>query len=1682
MKTYRLLTAFLILPCLAITMNVAFAQCDSLSLAHDDELQLPDLPDIPYEDLEQLQLPEFQYGEWSELSVYPEHRHSSGAAYDPLRARLIVFGGSNGIASNDLWSLDMSGVDPVWSRMDVSGIGPEARAGHTMVYDALRDRMIVFGGQLPASQGVSNELWELDLSSEPRWQQLGPIGSMPQGRAYHACIYDPVQDRLILFGGMTATGQWLGDVWECDLSSVPAWTQLTPAGIAPAARGFHAMVYDSAEDRAIVYGGWNGTRFGDLWELTLDGSEAWSALSTSGAAPSERSAVGAVYDPINNELVIFGGRTNFGRSNELFAVSLSGSRTWREVSAPDPRIQGRSSMAMLYDPTDESLVLYGGFSATGYALEDAWKFPLRTPEGWLRLPPEWSLPHGRAAHSFTYNSVEDDYILYGNDFSDEANAVWLLTMENTGTEEIERWSKLTVPGVEPTVRGEHGAVYDEKRNRLIIAMGTTFDESGAAGLDDTWALNFDGIPNWELLDSGSGPSPRGGATMVHDLLRDRLVLFGGSEFGTDGNRYWKNDTWVFDLSDPFANWEPLPVSGPLPQARADHMMIYDPVRDQVVLFGGSPIWGSVLDDTWVLKFGAENRWQRQTIAGLSPSARSAAAAIYDPIRDRMVITGGADPEPVSDTWELSFLPDGPAWSLVPPTSDVIAPPRGVGVNGGTYDSYRDRFVAYGGASYWHYRNTNTWALTWGLGSLAPGETAILGAFPRTIAANGPGSIVVSGVGFEAGSTVAVRQGAIEVEPIVSAMSPDGRTIFGNFEFADLIPGTADLVVSGPGGKTNTIADAITVDEESWIEPQVTISGRNRFRPGTETVVNITCTNRGNSTVPAVPLFIKGFPANSEVRALSGLLELNEAENDVEHAPGALLEMFPTYEDSTKFSVCLLVSNLSPAYPVRVALGVTVPDNQNFVLKARWAPTVFWGENAKPARLGRFGSESTKQESCMAALGNWAITEGIGQALPDHVGCGWAIGQGIGNLYDTTQEIVQHTDTSFAGSALDALRIGTNIFSTFLSTAESCAGVLPPGTGVREVHDAFMMGWGAGTVLAKNCGVADAIADGLYDLFGDDHEMDVAVSIDPNEILGPVGVGSNRNIRAEAALSYRVMFENLPAATAAAQTVVITEFLDPTIYDLASLSFGEFVIASKRTAVAPGRRELNDVVDLRDEMGVFVVVQATINDATGILTWRFLTVDPETCGLPTDPEMGFLPPNLTSPEGEGSVSFDVRLRDDLQSGAEVRTGASIVFDANEAIDTGDWVNTLDISPPLGQMESLAAEQDSTSFVVQWSGTDAESGIAGYAIFVSVNGGPFEVWQRVAEATSAVFDGEYGQNYSFYCVAVDRVGNIEIDSGVAEATTTVVSPAVDLYFHDTMLVLDSPDGPGNPFLGMDLKIGAWIANEGEVEATAIVRFEFENEQGERELIEAIPVTVAPLSADPAGVWAEANWSISDLNTTLYCTIVDVAPEDSDPSNNFTSRLLTENTVGTFVADFDIVEDSGDIIVAWVARVASQADRFRMVGEQGDREWSIPVQSISAGAFSALDRLENRTSDETVVYTLYYEEDDGTDSPVWSRSFLPSTVKIATELRSIRPNPFNPITNVHFTVKDRQRVQLTVYNLAGHRIATLADRVYRRGRHMETWRGTDESGRGVPSGVYLIRMQGETHQETRKVMLVR
>jgi hypothetical protein len=244
------------------------------------------------------------------------------AIADPIASRVLLFGGRGETGSfNDLWSPSMSGGD--CTELTPAGTPPSPRSGHSAVYDPDLHRVIVFGGRDVSTYW--NNVQILSLSGIPTWSEMQPTGIPPQERFGHSAIFDPIGNRMIVFGG-NSDGN-LGDAWQLSLSGGGEWSPLALSGFSPSARHGHSAVYHPGQHQMILFGGYLFEN--DVWALTLGAEPAWTELSPTGMAPPGRFGHAAIYDPGKDRLVIFAGEP---ARNDVWALTLSGDPAWTHLN------------------------------------------------------------------------------------------------------------------------------------------------------------------------------------------------------------------------------------------------------------------------------------------------------------------------------------------------------------------------------------------------------------------------------------------------------------------------------------------------------------------------------------------------------------------------------------------------------------------------------------------------------------------------------------------------------------------------------------------------------------------------------------------------------------------------------------------------------------------------------------------------------------------------------------------------------------------------------------------------------------------------------------------------------------------------------------------------------------------------------------------------------------------------------------------------------------------------------------------------------------------------------------------------------------------------------------------------------------------------------------------------------
>lgn len=302
----------------------------------------------------------------------------------------------------------------------------------------------------------------------------------------------------------------------------------------------------------------------------------------------------------------------------VFAAHLP-DRGWNPIKPqhhPSARIDGK----VAYDINRGRAVLFGGGGAwTGRD----WSYQSDTWEwdgtDWLQCFPQTS-PAGRVSHAMAYDQARGVVVLFGG--SNQQGA-WGDTWEWDGKE----WQRRS-PTSNPPARGGHQMIYDTQRNKIVIYGG--YDGIDTF-FDDAW--EWDG-QEWHLISFESSPIASG-FSMEYDQANHRALAFlVGSPTGT----------WIWEEN----RWSKLSLQVE-PTERSNTSLVYDPIHQRFLLFGGYQK-EQILGDTWVFD---EQGW-RCVRTSLNPAVRWGQSAFYDYQRKQIVIFGGSDQNTLlDDMWAFS---------------------------------------------------------------------------------------------------------------------------------------------------------------------------------------------------------------------------------------------------------------------------------------------------------------------------------------------------------------------------------------------------------------------------------------------------------------------------------------------------------------------------------------------------------------------------------------------------------------------------------------------------------------------------------------------------------------------------------------------------------------------------------------------------------------------------------------------------------------------------------------------------------------------------------------------------------------------------------------------------------------------------------------------------------------------
>lgn len=402
---------------------------------------------------------------------------------------------------------------------------------------------------------------------------------------------------------------------------------------------------------------------------------------------------------------------------------------------------------------------------------------------------------------------------------------------------------------------------------------------------------------------------------------------------------------------------------------------------------------------------------------------------------------------------------------------------------------------------------------------------------------------------------------------------------------------------------------------------------------------------------------------------------------------------------------------------------TSPEMANMAVKAKARPNPMC--EIDPCEIASQVLPNWAECICGIEWGNISLLAGAHLAQYNH----WA--RRMNNIYgeDLDRFGISHYDIIQLCSPEDIMRM----------VMEHCIHM--PNEALQQLNDAMNQ----------------AAEDGCPD--PDPEPIDILMPGDPNDIRGYQAPSESKYIgKGVTDAYYTIEFENDPEiANASAHHIVVTDTLDGTYLDLSSFSPTGIKLGSK-DVMLDGEPSFVKTIDMRPAINVLAQVSLDYDTKKGIARWDFISLDPMTMEPTDHVMMGILPVNYDG-EGQGEVTFDIKLKADLPDGVEISNRAAIVFDNEAPIITPTWTNVVDTIAPTSTIAACEARNDST-MILHFEASDNRSGVWKYDLYAQE--GTEAPWIKVAEDVESdqyEFKGFSGINYGFCVVATDSAGNVE-----------------------------------------------------------------------------------------------------------------------------------------------------------------------------------------------------------------------------------------------------------------------------------------------------------------------------------
>ncbi|MCD4651068.1 MAG: hypothetical protein K8S56_04690 [Candidatus Cloacimonetes bacterium] len=228
-------------------------------------------------------------------------------------------------------------------------------------------------------------------------------------------------------------------------------------------------------------------------------------------------------------------------------------------------------------------------------------------------------------------------------------------------------------------------------------------------------------------------------------------------------------------------------------------------------------------------------------------------------------------------------------------------------------------------------------------------------------------------------------------------------------------------------------------------------------------------------------------------------------------------------------------------------------------------------------------------------------------------------------------------------------------------------------------------------------------------------------------------------------------------------------------------------------------------------------------------------------------------------------------------------------------------------------------------------------------------------------------------------------------------------------------------------------------------------------------------------------------------------------SSDTNSTPGEIEPGQTLPVTMSSFTTIITSNLLVdVQWVTESESGTSGYNV--HRGDdnnlsQAWCLTIGNLIPAHNESQTREYSFIDTDTEIYCSYYywiecvniNGSSGFYGPVFATVEPPDeeehnpAIYLVTELKGNHPNPFNPETEITFSLKGTEgtpeQVQLSVFNIRGQKVRTLLDGKREPGeQHKIIWNGRNNQGKPVANGVYYYKLKTSSFQEVRKMLLLK